>query len=107
MKRNLRVLVLLVTWSLLFLPSLSSIACASEYINNGDSGSGPIQNDIVVEDDGAPDDDNGGDPGDGTDGYGATNQSDHMGPGGSLGNGDSLIPDEFITILMSLVKLVL
>jgi hypothetical protein len=96
-----------VTWSLLFLPSLSSVAHAAEFLNDGDSVSGPIQNGGVVEGDGAPGDDSDGDPGDSGDGYGADNQSDQVGPGGGLGNGDSIFLDEFILILMSLCKLVL
>ena len=101
MKRNLTVLVLLAAWSLFCLPSLSRVALAGEIMENGESVSGPIQNDIVVEDDGAPDDDNGGDPGDGGDGYGFTQEPDLIGPSGGSGNCHSLIPDELRLILMS------
>ena len=106
MKRNLTVLVLLVTWSLLALPSLSSVAYASEFLNDGQSGSGPIQNDIVFEGDGASDDDGEGDPGDAGDGYGISDDPDEFDPPGGIGNGNSLIIDELRLILKSLIQLV-
>jgi len=106
MKRNLTVLVLLVAWSLLALPSLSSLAFAGEYLNDGQSGSGPIQNDIIFEGDGADDDDGDGDPGDAGDGYGISDDPDEFDPPGGIGNGNSLIIEELRLLLKSLIQLV-
>ena len=102
MKRNLTVLVLLVAWSLLSLPLLASHASATDFINGGDSDSGPIPECNVIEDDGAPDDE--GDPGDAGSGYGAND--DPTSPGGGIGNGNSNLRDELRLILLSLSQLV-
>lgn len=107
MKRNLTVLVLLVAWSLLSLPLLASHANATDFINDGESDSDPIQNGVVIEEYGAPDDDTGGDPGDAGDGYGAVGDpSDQTGPGGGIGNGNSSLLGELRLILLSLSQLV-
>lgn len=107
MKKNLTVLVLLVALSLLSLPLLASHAYATDFMNDGESDSGPIQNGVIIEDDGAPDDDSGGDPGDAGDGYGADDDpTNQTGPGGGIGDGNSSLIREIWLILMSLSQLV-
>ena len=105
MKKNLVVLVLLVTWSLLSISLHSSTAFAGADLNlsEGSSPAGPI-----VEVNGGGDDDSGGDPGDAGDGYGVTDQGDGLG-GNQDGcdGGDDSILDEFMLILMSLIQLAL
>lgn len=103
MKKNLLVLVLLVTWSLLSISSLSSAAFAGADLDlpGGSSPEGP-----VVEVNGAGDDDSGGDPGDAGDGYGIIDQGLGGDQGGCNGADDSTL-DEFMLILMSLVQLAL
>jgi hypothetical protein len=76
-------------------------------MNDGESVSGPNQDNFVVETDGASDDDSQGDPGDSGDGYGITDNPGQADPPGGVGNGNSMIIDEFMLILMSLVQLAL
>ena len=107
MKKNLTVLVLLVAWSLLSLPLFASHANATDFINGGDSYSGPIPEGDVIQDDGAPGDDGEGDPGDAGDGLGiAGDPTSQSGPGGGIGNGNSILLDELRLILLSLSQLV-
>ncbi len=107
MKKNLAVLVLLVAWSLLSIPSLSSVACAGGIPEYLDSNSGSSPHDLIVHVTGATDDGTGGDPGDAGDGYGVSDQPDLGGfMGGSDGMDDSIL-DEFLLILMSLIQLAL
>jgi hypothetical protein len=100
MKRNLVVLVLLVTWSLLSISPLGSAAYAG-------STDGLSSDDNIVEVNGSSDDDTGGDPGDAGDGYGIADQGDMGdGLGGCNGIDDSII-DEYLLIMLSLIQLVL
>ncbi len=100
MKKNLVVLVLLVTWSLLSISPLSSAAYAGSTDNSS-------RDDTIVEVNGSNDDDTGGDPGDAGDGYGISDQDDLLGGlGGFDGMDDSTI-DEYLLIILSLIQLVL
>ena len=103
MMKNLLVLVLLVTWSLLSISLLSSAAGAGVDLDlpEWSSPNGPI-----VEVNGAGDDDSGGDPGDAGDGYGISDQGLDGNQGGCDGADDSIL-DEFILIMMSLIQLAL
>ncbi len=103
MKKNLLVLVLLVTWSLLSISLLSSAAYAGADLDLPEVSvpQGPI-----VEVNGAGDDDSGGDPGDAGDGYGITDQGLDGNQGGCNGVDDKIL-DEFMLILMSLIQLAL
>jgi hypothetical protein len=103
MKKNLLVLVLLVTWSLLSISSLSSAAYAGADLNlpEGASSEG-----LIVEVTGAGDDDSGGDPGDAGDGYGIIDQGLDGNHGGCNGEDDKIL-DELMLILMSLIQLAL
>jgi hypothetical protein len=107
MKRNLTVLVLLVTWSLLFLPSLSSVAVAGDVPDNAGTDPGTSQDDVVVHVNGASDDDTGGDPGDAGDGYGITDQPELEGSLSGFDGLDDTTLDEYMLILMSLIQLAL
>jgi hypothetical protein len=107
MKRNLTVLVLLVTWSLLSVSSLNSVAYAGDLPETQGFDLGSAQDDPIVEVNGGNDDGTGGDPGDAGDGYGIADQSDLLGNlGGSSGLDDSIL-DEYLLILMSLMQLAL
>ncbi len=100
MKKNLLVLVLLVTWSFLSISPLASDAFAG-------SNDGPSQDDNIVEVSGSNDDDTGGDPGDAGDGYGISDQGDSAdGLGGFDGMDDSVL-DEYLLIMLSLIQLAL
>jgi len=103
MKKNLVVLVLLVTWSLLSITSLSSTALAGADLGPPD---GPSPNEPIVEVNGSGDDDVGGDPGDAGDGYGAT-QGDLGGNPGGFAGMDDWIFDEYLLIMLSLIQLAL
>lgn len=84
MKRIVLVLVLLVTWSLASVPSLTSSALAGE-IQIPDMTKPTTSDDGIVGSTGAPDDDGGeGDPDGLGDGYGAAGN-----PRASLGSSDS------------------
>ena len=99
MKRNLVVLVLLVTWSILSISPLGSAA----YAGSADE---PSRDDNVVEVNGSSDDDTGGDPGDAGDGYGIADHGDLGGLDGCDGMDDSII-DEYLLIMLSLIQLAL
>jgi hypothetical protein len=106
MKRNLAVLVLLVTWSLLSTPMLTSAACTVQVPENLDSSDGPAHQGPIVSVSGATDDGTGGDPGDAGDGYGVTDQPDS---GGGIGEFDGVQGSnlgELLFILQSLIQLV-
>ena len=103
MKKNLLVLVLLVTWSLLSISSLSSVAYAGADL---DLPGGSVPEGPIVEVYGPGDDDSGGDPGDAGDGYGITDQGLDGNEGGCNGVDDKIL-DEFMLILMSLIQLAL
>ncbi len=100
MKKNLVVLVLLVTWSLLSISPLSSDAYAG-------STDDPSRDDNIVEVNGSSDDDTGGDPGDAGDGYGISDQDDPMGGLGGLEGMDDSAIDEYLLIMLSLIQLAL
>jgi hypothetical protein len=104
MKKNLTVLVLLVTWVLLSSISLSSTALAGDIpeINGPDQGQDPEE--VICPVNGAADDDEEGDPGDAGDGYGAT-IGDGSGDLGGFDNADKSILDELMLILTSLIQL--
>ena len=104
MKKNLTVLVLLVTWVLLSSLSLSPTAFAGDVpeVNGPNQGQDPEE--IIVPVNGAADDDDEGDPGDAGDGYGAT-LGDGFGDLGGYNIVDKSILDELMLILMSLVQL--
>ena len=103
MKKNLLVLVLLVTWSLLSISSLSSAAYVGADL---DLPEGSVPEGPIVEVNGAGDDDSGGDPGDAGDGYGATQGNLGGNPGGFEGVDDSIF-DEYLLIMLSLIQLAL
>jgi hypothetical protein len=105
MKKNLTVLVLLVTWVLLSSLSLSSSALAGDGPEINGPLQGPDPEEVIVPVNGAVDDDDDeGDPGDAGDGYGATlgDGSDAL---GGYDIADKSILDELMLILMSLVQL--
>ena len=105
MKRNLTVLVLLVTCSLLSISLFTSVVCAGELPVK--SGYRPPQNDLVVEVTGVGDDGTSGDPGDAGDGYGIIDKSDLIGKLDGSSTMKDPILDEYLLILMSLIQLVL
>jgi len=107
MKRNLTVLVLLVTWSLCFAPSLVSTAPAAVVPQNLDPSQNFTSSDAVVSVTGATDDDTGGDPGDAGDGYGIVDKPEKAGSLGGSGGVDATVLDECLLVLMSLIQLVL
>ena len=100
MKKNLVVLVLLVTWSLLSISPLTSSAYAG-------STDGPSRDDNIVEVNGSSDDDTGGDPGDAGDGYGIADPDDLTGGLGGCDGMDESILDEYLLIMLSLIQLAL
>jgi hypothetical protein len=101
MKKNLMVLVLLVTWILLSFTSLPPVAFADEGQIQV-PGQGNDQDEIIVPGNGADDDDSGGDPGDAGDGYGSDLNEGKL---GELDGVDDSKLDEFLQILMSLIQL--
>jgi hypothetical protein len=106
MKRNLTVLVLLVTWSLLSIPTLALAGNETEMAGGPDPNNDCSQ-DLIVHVTGAADDDSGGDPGDAGDGYGF-NDPDLI--GGITGECDGVDPsliEEYLIFLMSLAQLAL
>ena len=107
MKKNLTVLVLLVTLSLLSIPSLSFAVGPGEIPDNPGSPDSSSSPGIVVNVNGATDDDSGGDPGDAGDGYGISDDLVDPGDQGELNGIDNSILDEFMLILMSLIQLAL
>jgi len=107
MKKNLTVLVLLVTLSLLSIPSLLFAAGPGEFPDNPGSADGSSSPGLVVHVNGATDDDSGGDPGDAGDGYGISDDVLDPGNHGELNGIDDSILDEFMLILMSLIQLAL
>jgi hypothetical protein len=107
MKRNLAVLVLLVTWSLLSISSLSTAAYAGELFEGQNPAHGSAKDQLVAETNGASGDDPEGDPGDAGDGYGIADQPELRGFMGVGPEVDKSILDEFLLILMSLTQLAL
>ena len=107
MKRNLLVLVLLVTWSLLSISLLTPVAFAGELPASQVADQGPDRDDLIIEVNGGTDDGSGGDPGDAGDGYGITDQSTVQGNLGESSGLDNSILDEYLLILMSLIQLAL
>jgi hypothetical protein len=107
MKRNLTVLVLLVTWSLMSIPMLSFAANDNGVPDVPESSGGSSSQDLIVRVTGAADDDNGGDPGDAGDGYGFTDP-DLIGEITGESDGvDTSIIDEYLLFIMSLIQLAL
>jgi|GEM_PF-5369815 len=107
MKRNLVVLVLLVTVSLMSVPLLASAAQADR-ISNTLSGTGESNSqDLVVNVCGAADDDTGGDPGDAGDGYGISDTRKGLGDLSGAGGADASGLDEMMLILSALIQLVI
>ena len=108
MKRNLLVLVLLVTWSLLSIPSLSFAGTESDIAENTGTSEGASSPDTALQVNGVTDDDTGGDPGDAGDGYGVVDDGP-IDPGyhGGYDGMDESIWDEFMTILQALIQLAL
>ena len=107
MKRNLTVLALQVTCSLLSVSFLTSVAYADELSVYLGSDHGSSQKDLVFEVTGFEDESAGGDPGDAGDGYGVIEKIEIKGKlDGSSDTGDSIL-DEYLLILMSLIRLVL
>ena len=105
MKRNLTVLALLVTCSLLSSPLLTYVAYAEDIpLFLGSDNRTPLK-DLVIEVAGFEVDGFTGDPGDAGDGLGA--HSNVEAPGNSDGNRDTNAPvlDEYLRILMSLIQM--
>jgi hypothetical protein len=105
MRRNHTVLVLLFALSLLLAPLLPSVAHASEFMDDGQDNTDPIEY-VVLEGDGASGDDGEGDPGDAGDGYGVADNPDDISPPGGFGNGFGVILEGHLLLLMSLSQLV-
>ena len=103
MRKNLTVLVLLVTWSLLSTPMLTSTACAGQIPDNLESSPGSSHDDPIVYVNGATDDGTGGDPGDAGDGYGIWDLPDSGGGLSDSSELDSMAIDELLLILQSLL----
>jgi hypothetical protein len=107
MRKNLAVLVLLVTWSLMSIPMLSIAGTDHSLPGDPEVNGGSCSLDLIVHVNGATDDDNGGDPGDAGDGYGYTEPDLMGGNTGDCDGVDSSIFDEYLIFIMSLTQLVL
>ena len=106
MKKNLTVLVLLVAWSLMSIPSLA--LAGNDYGLPGDPDpNGDASSDLIIHVTGAADDDSGGDPGDAGDGYGFTDP-DLLGDiTGECDGVDVSVVDEYLLFILSLIQLAL
>ena len=107
MKKNLTVLVLLVTWSLISIPMQSFAANDSRLSGNPETNGGSSSPDLIIHVTGATGDDKGGDPGDAGDGYGFTDVDIIGGRFGECDGVDASVIDEYLLFIMSLIQLAL
>jgi len=108
MKKNLLVLVLLMSVAVWSVPSLSSSAAAAEVQDRLEDRGETSDRDLIFDTMGEPDDDSGeGDPGDAGDGYGASKGHRFIIDGSDVEGLDSSGLSGYWLILLSMIQLAL